>query len=70
VTVSIQVVDCMTKRRLHDNTSSSHVSAIEDHVTSTGHNLKLDHFDILAKGLSESFCKGTLLMKEIKTYPE
>ena len=28
-------------------TSSCHASAIADHVTSTGHNLKWDHFEIL-----------------------
>ena len=40
-----------TKRRLHDRktehfkgiTSTCHASAIADHVTSTGHNLKWDH---------------------------
>ena len=46
-----------TKRRSHDRktehfkeiTSTCHASAIADHVTSTGHNLKWDHFEILAK---------------------
>jgi len=46
------------KRKLHDRktehfkaiTSSCHASAIADHVTSTDHNSKWDHFDILAKG--------------------
>ena len=33
-------------------TTSHHV-----HVTSTGHNLKWDHFDILAKGRSDRHCK-------------
>ena len=33
-------------------TSACHASAIADHVTSTGHNLKWDHFEILAKGRS------------------
>ena len=28
---------------------SCHASAIADHVTSTGHNLKWDHFDIQPK---------------------
>ena len=32
--------------------SNHHASAIADHVTSTGHNFKWDHFDILAKGRS------------------
>ena len=45
-----------TKRRLHD------------HVTSTGHNLKWDHFEILAKGRSDTHCKikETLLIQELK----
>ena len=38
-------------------TSSCHASAIADHVTSTGHNFKWDHFDILAKGRTDTHCK-------------
>ena len=65
-----------TKRRLHDRktehfkaiTSTSHASAIADHVTSTGHNFKWDHFDILAKGRSDVHCKikETLLIRDLK----
>ena len=65
-----------TKRRLHDRktehfkgiTSACHTSAIADHVTSTGHNLKWDHFEILAKGRSDIHCKikETLLIQELK----
>ena len=65
-----------TKRRLHDRktehfkgiTSSCHASAIADHVTSTGHNLKWDHFEIFAKGRSDTHCKikETLLIQELK----
>ena len=65
-----------TKRRLHDRktehfkstTSSCHASAIADHVTSTGHNFKWDHFDILAKGRTDTHCKikETLLIRELK----
>ena len=65
-----------TKRRLHDRktehfkgiTSTCHASAIADHVTSTGHNLKWDHIEILAKGRSDSHCKikETLLIQEFK----
>ena len=65
-----------TKRRLHDRktehfkaiTSTCHASAIADHVTSTGHNLKWDHFEILAKGRSDTHCKikETLLIRELK----
>ena len=64
-----------TKRRLHDRktehfkaiTSKSHASAIADHVTSTGHNLKWDHFDILARGRSDIHCKikETLLIRDL-----
>ena len=45
-----------------------HASAIADHVTSTGHNLKWDHFDLLAKGRSDPYCKikETLLIRELK----
>ena len=65
-----------TKRRLHERktehfkgiTSTCHASAIADHVTSTGHNLKRDHFEILAKGRSDTHCniKATLLIQELK----
>ena len=65
-----------TKRRLHDRktehfkgiTSACHASAVADHVTSTGHNLKWDHFEILAKGRSDIHCKikETLLIQELK----
>ena len=49
-------------------TSICHASAIADHVTSTGQNLKWDHFEILAKGLSDTHCKikETLLIQELK----
>ena len=36
----------------NDNTS-----AIADHVKATGHNIKWDHFDILAKGKTDYHCK-------------
>ena len=65
-----------TKRRLHDRKtehfkgirSTCHASAIADHVTSTGHNLKWDHFEILAEGRSDTHCKikETLLIQELK----
>ena len=49
-------------------TSTCHASAIADHVTSTGHNLKWDHFEILAKGRSDTHCKikESLLIQELK----
>ena len=65
-----------TKRRLHDRktehfkaiTRKSHASAIADHVTSTGHHLKWDHFDILARGRSDIHWKirETLLIRDLK----
>ena len=65
-----------TKRGLHDRktehfkgiTSACHASALADHVTSTGHNLKWDHLEILAKGRSDIHCKikETLLIQELK----
>ena len=49
-----------TKRRLHDRktdhfkalSKNGQKSAIADHITSTGHNIKWDHFEILATGRS------------------
>ena len=47
-----------TKKRLHDRktahfkslTKNDHSSAIANHITATGHNIKWDHFEILASG--------------------
>ena len=65
-----------TRRRLHDRktghfkalTKSSRSSAIADHIISTGHNIKWDHFEILATGRSDLHCKikETLLIKDLK----
>ena len=43
-------------------------SLIADHITSTGHNIKWDHFDILATGRSDLHCKikETLLIRELQ----
>ena len=43
-------------------------SAIVDHITSTGHNIKWDHFEILATGRSDIHCriKESLLIKDLK----
>ena len=45
-----------------------HTSAIADHVKTTGHNIKWDHFDILASGKTDYHCKikETLLIQELK----
>ena len=39
-----------------------------DHVKTTGHNIKWDHFDILAKGKTDYHCKikGTLFIQEFE----
>ena len=34
-----------------------HSSAIADHVKTAGHNIKCDHFDILASGKTDYHCK-------------
>ena len=43
-------------------------SAIASHITSTGHNIKGDHFEILAIGRSDihSRIKESLLIKDLK----
>ena len=54
-----------TKRRLHDGkidyftalAINDNTTAIADHVKATGHNIKWDHFDILAKGKTDYHCK-------------
>ena len=45
-------------------------SAIADHITSTGHNVKWDHFEILATGRSVIQCriKESLLFKDLKAF--
>ena len=65
-----------TKRRLHDRKTEHfkalinghHTLALADHVTSTGHSLKWDHFEVLANGRSDTHCKikETLLIKDLK----
>ena len=65
-----------TRRRLHDGKTehfkalvkNDHKSAIADHVKTTGHNIKWDHFDILASGKTDYHCKikETLLIQELK----
>ena len=49
-------------------TCNSHSSAIDDHMTQTGHRIKWDHFDILATGQSDIHCKikETLLIRDFK----
>ena len=55
-----------TKRRLHDRktehfkalTQIGHASAVAEHSISTGHNIKWDHFEILASGQCDLHCKS------------
>ena len=49
-------------------TKSCQASAIADHITSTGHNIKWDHFETLATGRSDIHCriKESLLIKDLK----
>ena len=65
-----------TKRRLHDRktehfkalTQNGHASAVAKHSISTGHNIKWDHFEILASGQCDLRCKikETLLIRDLK----
>ena len=64
------------KRRLHDRktehfkalSKNCQKSAIADHITSTGHNIKWDHFEILSTGCSDIHyrIKESLLIKDLK----
>ena len=49
-------------------TSKLQSAAIADHITSTGHSIKWDHFEILATGRSDIHCriKESLLTKDLK----
>ena len=65
-----------TKRRLPDRktehfkalTQIGHASAVAEHSISTGHNIKWDHFEILASGQCDLQCKikATLLIRDLK----
>ena len=65
-----------TKRRLHDRktehfkalSKNCQTSAIADHIISTGHNIKWDHFEILVTRRSDIHCriKESLLIKGLK----
>ena len=66
-----------TKRRLHDRKAehfmkalakTDNTSAVADHVKTTGHNIKWDHFEILASGKTDYHCKvkETLFIQELK----
>ena len=63
-------------KRLHDRktehlkalTQNGHASAVAKHSISTGHNIKWDHFEILASGQCDLQCKikETLLIRDLK----
>ena len=65
-----------TKQRLHDRKTehfkalakNDHTSASAGHVNTTGHNIKWDHFDILASEKTDYHykIKETLLLQELK----
>ena len=65
-----------TKRRLHDRKTehfkalakTDNTSAVADHVKTTGHNIKWDHFEILASGKTDYHykIKETLFIQELK----
>ena len=38
-------------------TKNDRSSAIADHITATGHNIKWDHFEILASGKTDYHCE-------------
>ena len=38
-------------------TRNDHSSAVADHITATGHNIKWDHFEILASGKTDYHCE-------------
>ena len=49
-------------------TQTGHASAVAEHSISTGHNIKWDHFEILASGQCDLQCKikETLLIRDLK----
>ena len=54
--------------RSFDMAKTDNTSAVADHVKTTGHNIKWDHFEILASGKTDYHCKikETLFIQELK----
>ena len=54
--------------KLQLNINLSLACLIADHITSTAHNIKWDHFEILATGRSDIHCriKESLVIKDLK----
>ena len=48
-------------------TKDRHTSAIADHISSTSHNIKWHHFEILRTGKSNCRIKQTLLIRDLKS---
>ena len=68
-TLAKQNEDSMTeKQHFKALAKSEHSSAIADHVKTTGHYIKWDHFDILASSKKGFPCKitETLFIQEVK----
>ena len=57
---------------LHYSSMSCQASATADHVSSTGHKINWDHFEILTTGLSDIHCriKKSLLIQDLKPLNE
>ena len=53
---------------LRPSLKNDNTSAIADHAKATGHNIKGDHFDILAKCKTDYHCKirETLFIQELE----
>jgi len=50
-------------------TKCDHLSAIADHINTKGHNIKWDHFEILASGKTDLHCiliKETLFIQDLQ----
>jgi len=45
------------EKKKHFFDSTTYLPAIADHVKTTGHNIKWNHFDILASGKTDYHCK-------------
>ena len=69
IILTVEQNDCVKdKKILKALAKSDHSSAIADHVKTTGHDIKWDHFDILASGKTDVHCKikETLFIQELK----
>ena len=53
---------------IHYSSMSCQASATADHVSSTGHKIKWDHFEILTTGRSDIHCRinESSLIKDLK----